>query len=62
MKYFVAECDAYEFDSLILAEDEYDAWNQAANKMNGFVTYDPRELYITPLDEWEVLYGKWEDA
>ena len=62
MKYFVAECDAYEFDNLILAEDECDAWNQAANQMNGCVAYDPHELYITPLDEWEMLYGKWEDA
>ena len=62
MKYFVAELDGYLFENLILAEDDYDAWNQAADQLNGFKAYDPHELMVTPLDEWEAIFGKWEDA
>ena len=62
MKYFVAEYDGCPFDSLILAEDEIDAWYQAADRFNGFRVYDPHELEVTPLDEWEACFGKWENA
>ena len=62
MKYFVAEYDGCPFENLILAEDADDAYYQAENELNGFIAYDPHEIYITPLNEWEALCGKWEDA
>ena len=62
MKYFVAELDGELFENLIYAADELDAWYQAANYLNGFKVYDPHELIVTPLNEWEELFGEWEDA